>query len=248
MSAVVAARRGLRTLRRSPAGPTLLLLPHAGGNPGAFTGWAAELPADTTVMAACYPGRLERLTEDPLTTVRELAADVAESVDDDTEGLIIFGHSLGSYVGAELCEILQRQGQPPRLLIASGSKAPHRSTPRGIVQGGPPSVINDVIRLNPKARTVFDDVDLCDLVMPALMGDYTAVEHYARAAAPQLTSDIVTFCGTNDPLVTPEQNMAWQECTTGTFTQVRFNGDHFFTEAQRTEVLHELARLVSRHR
>ncbi len=246
---VTTMRRGmpsLRVLNGGTGNTMLLLLPHAGGNHGSFRRWPSGLPPEVTVLAACYPARLDRLADPPVATVEAMAAEIEADLATLPSGpLVVFGHSMGSFVGVELCERLQRSGRSVSLFVASGSHAPHRHRPRRIVSAGVEAVVADVVRLNPGAGVVLADPDLRELLLPSIVGDYTAVELYARPSPPVLDCDIVVYSGTADPLLDPADGARWAECTRRRFEHHVFDGDHFFTESSLDSVLADLrARLA----
>lgn len=225
---------GLRRLRDGTGPMTLVVLPHAGGNPGHYRQLVAALPAQVTVLGVCYPGRLDRLADAPHLTITDLADEVSSDVHAAmgtalTAGPVaFFGHSMGSYVAAEAAVRLQRLGSPIDLLVASGSRAPHRARARHITMGGDAAIIGDATRLDPASAAALEDLELRELVLPALRSDYTAVERYRRPVAPRLDCPVVSYAGTDDTIAPPVEVARWAEC--GARTQHRtFPGGHFFT-------------------
>lgn len=235
---------------------TVVLLPHAGGNPGSYRSFADALPAEADVLGYCYPGRLDRLAEPPLGEVGALADAVAAELRDlvprCTTGagaepgerhppLVLVGHSMGSYVALETASRLERDGRRVALVVASGSRPPHRVRPRHVVAGGAAAVMADAVRLDPSCRPVFDDPDLRDLVLPALLADYAAVEAYRRADVQPLGCPVVSYAGADDPVAPPVDVMGWGDWSAvtadrqggaGSRLAVRrhrtFAGGHFF--------------------
>ncbi len=223
--------RSLRTRRTDGAGPvratasaTVVLLPHAGGNPASYRSFAEALPVEVDVVGYCYPGRLDRLAEPPLEDVGAIADAVASELRDlvprctaeagNQPGerrppLVLVGHSMGSYVALEAALRLERDGGHVALVVASGSRPPHRVRPRHVVAGGAAAVVADAVRLDPSCRPVFDDPDLRDLVLPALLADYAAVETYRRADVQPLGCPVVSYAGADDPVVSPADVAGW---------------------------------------
>lgn len=238
---------GLRRLRDGTGPVTLVVLPHAGGNPGHYRRLVEAMPAQVTVLGVCYPGRLDRLAEATYSSVVDLATEVAADVNAVLSALppsgvgrsgpargpagpvAFFGHSMGSYVAAEAAERLEQLGSPVDLLVASGSRAPHRTRARHVTMGGDDAIIEDATRLDPSSAAALDDLELRELVMPALRSDYAAVERYRRSAAPRLCCPVISYAGADDSIAPADEVARWAECATRSQHRT-FPGGHFFTQ------------------
>ncbi|TLQ48315.1 alpha/beta hydrolase [Streptomyces marianii] len=78
-------------------GPTLVCFPHAGGSAATYHSLSAKLSAGNRVLLVQYPGRQDRLAEQPLEDLRQLADQVVEALTPWLDGpLVLFGHSMGS--------------------------------------------------------------------------------------------------------------------------------------------------------
>lgn len=239
----------LRLLREGTAPTTLVLLPHAGGNPGHYRALVAAMPPQVTVLGVCYPGRLDRLADAPTRSITDLAVEVCADLltevvsrvpgrapDPDlgprhTAGPIaLFGHSMGSYVAAETALRLQEHTTPPSLLMVSGSRAPHRTRPRHVTQGGDIAIIEDATRLDPSSAAALDDLELRELVLPALRSDYAAVENYRRLTPPTFSCPLVSYAGADDAIAPPEEVARWADAAPHSEHRT-FPGGHFFTRS-----------------
>src|ERR1039458_5668243 len=103
------------------AAPRLFCFPHAGGGAGqplAQIGW--------TAVPVRLPGRESRLAEAPFERMGPLVTALAGQIDGYLDQpFAFFGHSMGAVVAFELARELRRRLRPlPRVLIASGARAP----------------------------------------------------------------------------------------------------------------------------
>ena len=92
---------------------------------------------------------------------------------------------------------------------AAGRRAKRRRDDEG--------VIAEIRRLSGTDTSLLDDDDVVRMILPALRGDYRAIETYAYQSGPRLTCPVTAFVSDRDPQVTMDEARAWQEHTTGEF-------------------------------
>ncbi|MBV6697782.1 thioesterase [Kitasatospora aureofaciens] len=232
-----------RWLRRPQPRPAaalrLLCLPHAGGSAGLYRPWAALLPPDVELLAACPPGRADRLHEplpdDLPTLVAGLAAAVAPLLD---RPWAVFGHSMGATVGHELILHLMRRGhRPPVHLFASAREAPQ------FHHGGTVHLLDDdalcaeLTRLGGTNADLLAIPELRALALPAVRGDYRLIETYTNLPRAQLPCPVAAFIGTDDHELTPEEAAGWADWTDAGFELQSFPGGHFYLSDQPAAVI-----------
>ncbi|MEU7144016.1 alpha/beta fold hydrolase [Nocardia sp. NPDC046473] len=232
----------LRILR-SEATPRhhLLCFPPGGGPATAYRDVAQCFGAGVLVAAVQYPGRQDRLGEAPITDLEALAERIAGEVLKlgMLDGLALFGHSMGATVAFETARRLERKGQPVSTLFVSGRPAPTFVETKQLHLGTDNDLIADLERLAADPAPIQmlrDEPSLAELVLPAVRGDYQAVETYRYTPGAPLAADIAAFVSTEDPTVTPEQADEWRAVTTGTFTRTTFPGGHFYLDEHPAEV------------
>jgi surfactin synthase thioesterase subunit len=74
-------------------------------------------------------------------------------------------------------------------------------------------------------------------VLPGLRHDYRLAETYEPAPGPPLGCPITALIGRDDPEVDAAEATAWAAMTTGPFMLRVFEGDHFYLQSWRTELL-----------
>src|SRR5687767_13169779 len=90
----------------------LFCFPYAGGGASIFRTWSVGLPEGVQVCAVQFPGREERLSEEPFDHWREIVKALADVFSPNLAELpfIFFGHSMGALISFELARELRRRG------------------------------------------------------------------------------------------------------------------------------------------
>ncbi|WP_194833538.1 thioesterase II family protein [Nocardia sp. XZ_19_369] len=254
MGRTIESGEWLRILR-SEATPRhhLLCFPPGGGPATAYRELAQHFGAGIAVVAVQYPGRQDRLGEAPITDLAELADRIAEEVlrHGIIDRLALFGHSMGASVAFETARRLERRGQPVTTLFASGRPAPSFVETQRVHLGTDAELIGQLERLAADPAPIQmlrDEPSLAELVLPAVRGDYQAVETYRYTPGDPLTADIAALVSTEDPTMTPEQADEWRDFTTGTFDRATFSGGHFYLDERPAEVAEVVAEHLARDR
>ncbi|WP_116202380.1 thioesterase II family protein [Amycolatopsis circi] len=217
----------------------LVCLPHAGGSATAyFPLSAAAAGQDFEVVAVQYPGRQDRRSEPCLDTV----AAIADAIADDLAGwpdlpVALFGHSMGATVGYEVARRLEAQGNSPLGLFASACRAPSAQRIEFVHQRDDDGLIAALKELSGTDAGVLGDDELLRMVLPAIRGDYTAVETYRHQPGLEPSCPIQVLVGDADPVTDLDEATAWRNHTTGTCQVEIFPGGHFYLNDQLNAVL-----------
>lgn len=108
-----------RDTARPEAGMRLVYFPHAEGSAGFYRSWGQSL-TEVEVHAVQYPGRADRLDEEPPHDLVRLAADIAEALEPLADlPLAFFGHSLGAPIALETARAAA-PGHPHRAPVCLG--------------------------------------------------------------------------------------------------------------------------------
>ncbi|GIJ09823.1 thioesterase [Micromonospora andamanensis] len=236
-------RRWVRTLT-SVDDPTarLVCFPHSGGTAAVYRPWSAALPAGVALHAVQYPGHADRLAEDPVTSIAEMATQVAaELLRLPPTRYALFGHSLGALVAYETARVLRDHGDPVRHLFVSGAAGPW------LAGGGTTHQLDDedlwsaVTKLGGIEPDIADEPELRDLLLPVLRSDITVHETYRPApdAAP-LGCPVRGYYNTDDPLVDADRVAGWAGVSNAAFSMRAWPGGHFQLLAHPDELVADI--------
>ena len=230
---------------RPQAAARLVCLPHAGGSASAYFGLSRDLAPTVDVLAAQYPGRQDRRAEACLTDVRELAAEVVAGMlpflDRPTA---LFGHSMGATVAFEAARLLEREhGHTLTRLFVSGRRAPCTHRPDSVHRRDDDGLLAEVRLLSGTESAILDDDEIMRMALPALRGDYTAIETYRPEPEAVTAVPITVLTGADDIRTSADEAAAWARHSTTECAVHTFTGGHFFLNDHRTAV----ARLIERH-
>ena len=236
----------LRRLRPSSvARRRLLCFPHCGGSASWYAplARASVLPDTVDVVALQYPGRQDRLAEPCVDSIGALRDAVVSELDGWLDRpFALFGHSMGAIVAYEVARVLEHErGRVPAALFVSGRRAPSTHRDERVHRGGDPALLREVARVAGTPSQLLDDEDVHAMMLPALRGDYRAIETYAWRPGPEPSCPTWALVGDADPLTTPHEAAAWRAHTSGPFECVVFPGNHFYLADHRAAV----ARLVA---
>ncbi|MDI3423854.1 thioesterase II family protein [Streptomyces luteolus] len=231
----------------------VLCFPHAGGAASTYRPLAQLLAPRIAVWAVQYPGRQDRRTEPVLDSITAISDRVVTSLaqlpdTDDDRPLALFGHSMGALVAFEVARRLEAAGprRPVRVFV-SGRRAPSLpSTQPSLHDKGDAALLAELRRLNGTAEEILADEEQVRLFLPALRGDYKAVETYRPTGPAVLSCPITVFTGEQDAHVTPGGAARWAAHTTAECDMRTFPGGHFFVDTQRPQVASAItSRLLS---
>ena len=183
------------------------------------------------VKAVQLPGRGWRLREAPVRDLGPLAEQVAEAIVPFADRpFLLFGHSMGAWLGLLVARGLERRGVEPVALLASGRQAPALGCTEPELAGLSDDAFVDEVqrRYGGIPQLIREDHDLLALLLPALRADIEALERYRHTPQPKLRCPIIALGGTDDPVVPVESLAGWAEETCGSFEIATFPGRHFY--------------------
>ncbi|MFE9409899.1 thioesterase II family protein [Streptomyces sp. NPDC006704] len=238
MSVDNATSRWIRCFHPKPgAAHTLVCFPHAGGSASYYHGLSAALGPDIEMLVIQYPGRENRLFEEPVASVEALADAVAEVLGArlGDRRPVLFGHSMGAIVAFEVARRLERAGGPaPRGLVASACSAPSNRSPLGVLADEEPdgAVLARIMDLGGTARDVGEHAELIELVLPAIRADLAALDSYRAPKDAVVGCPVTVFVADQDLEVPVSEAGLWELHTSAGARVHLFEGDHFYLGKQ----------------
>jgi surfactin synthase thioesterase subunit len=190
---------------------------------------------DVDVLVVQYPGREDRLLEEPLDDLSAVADGAFEALSPVLDGRTVFlGHSMGALVAFEVARRSQARAAVagPGLLIASACEAPSLVRREWRVgERDDQSLLRALSRLGGTTVAPDVDVELLPMIMPAIRADLQAVERYRSPRSAILSAPVVALLGKQDPHVARDQAGDWAHHTTADFALRSLPGDHFYPRA-----------------
>jgi surfactin synthase thioesterase subunit len=234
------ADRWLRT-RRPLARPRLRLicLPYSGGGATLFHAWPDVLPADVEVRAVQLPGRQDRLSEPPLTSVATLTERLHAALAAlPPAPLAFYGHSVGALVAFELSRRLQSHGTPPVALIVAARGAPHVPRRLSPMYNLPEAAFLDTLhRRYGSPLSLLQNAQLMELCLPSLRADLMASDTYVYTPSEPLRLPVTVLHGRQDSALPAADVAAWRELAAGPVEVHEIDAGHLFVDTHRPWVL-----------
>ncbi|MDX1413376.1 MAG: alpha/beta fold hydrolase [Candidatus Promineifilaceae bacterium] len=227
----------------------LFCFPYAGGSVPAFRSWGERLP-DIEVWIAHLPGRGSRIREDAFTRMLPLVQALTRCLPQTSgrpQPFAFFGHSLGARLGFEVARTLRRQNRPlPVQLLISACPAPQVPPENPSIHAWPKAAfLAELQRRSGLPTEVTSVQELLDLLLPMLRADFAVFETAVYQREAPLDCSISVFGGHDDPVVSQEALLAWEEQTTGSFQATILPGDHFFMKTAEAQLLQHIGRLLA---
>jgi surfactin synthase thioesterase subunit len=219
-----------------------LVFPHAGGSAAGYRELAQALTVAGDVYVMQYPRRGDRQHEPAPLTVPALARDLFEAAPWAQLGqLRLFGHSMGAVVAYEFGCVAERLGVPVQVLWASAGPPPSVVAEMEALPTTDAEILADLETLGGTESRLLRDEEFVALLLPAVRGDYDAINRYTYHPEVRLTADIHALGGVDDTRVDLAQLGRWEEHTDGVYSLTQFPGGHFYIDQHYDDV----ARLVA---
>lgn len=228
------ARRAGRILwdlrpRQGSEGPSLLVLPHAGGDARSYARWADRLPRSTGLLVAQYPGRGSRFADDLPESVDDLATPLVPLLTASPGDLVVLGHGLGALVAFEVARRLSEIGRAPLALIGSACRAPFLPHPSPVrPESLDDEALLEVVRARGgTGRALLDEPEL--RALPSIRAEFAADDAYQRPDALRALDCPVTVLGGEDDPVVPVGDLVEWNRVTEAWTRIEtVPGGHFY--------------------
>jgi medium-chain acyl-[acyl-carrier-protein] hydrolase len=222
----------------------LFCFPYAGGGATIYSAWPRGLPPEVEVVAVQPPGREARIGEkaygDLARLVEAMHPQILPHLD---KPFAFYGHSNGGLMAFELARTLRRTGGPmPRHLFVGGRPAPQLDDDEEKIHALPhDEFLAALRRFAGTPEEILQNAEIMELIEPLLRADFSLGETYAYTPEPPLDLPISAYGGVRDEEVDEDEVEAWREQTSREFHLRMFDGDHFFVNGNRAQVLQEIS-------
>jgi len=218
----------------------LYCFPYSGGHAGIYSSWHQALGPSIEICAVQLPGRAERFGEPPSTSMSEVVAALTALLSRDQDiPYGFFGHSFGALLAFETARSCVENGlMEPVHFFASGCDAPQQRAPsRGLDLLSDQDLIAELSQCGGTPSALLANERAMRLFLPAIRSDLSMARTYVYADGPSLSTPISVLAGTYDDQGMAKHSAAWSRETTGKASVHWFDGDHFFVNSHRREVL-----------
>ncbi|WP_376743849.1 thioesterase II family protein [Ensifer canadensis] len=217
--------------RDNPGGRRLLLCAPAGGGASIWKRLGPSLTAGwSEVISICMPGREQRFSEAPFSTLGDAIGAIADALPEGNEDdLVIFGHSFGALVGFGVASALEQAGRKPiKHLFVSGRVAPSHSTRNDLHRSSDKDLREMTKQLGGTPAEVLANDEMWRLYSAALRLDLKLGQNWIPDRLEQIAAPITALAGSFDPLTDDKGLSAWAQYTRGPFSRSTFPYGHFF--------------------
>jgi surfactin synthase thioesterase subunit len=215
--------------------PRLFLLHFAGGNSYSFQ-FLTPLLDGFDVIPVELPGRGRRIKEALLNDFDQAAIDIYGQINArlNDAGFMLYGHSMGAYLGLRVANLLENAGRAPDHLIVSGNAGPGLKKRKYIYSCEKEELIDELENLGGVPAEVLDNEELFGFFEPILRADFEIAERNDLALEPPVQAPIFAMMGSEEDNVGRISN--WGRFTRAEFDHKILQGGHFFIQQHPREV------------
>ena len=226
----------------------LIMFPYAGGGSSTFRKWE-KFFCDVRLYAVQYPGRENRMSEEPIKDFDILLDEVYKNliciIDDDTP-YYLFGHSLGTKLVYELTlRIMDGNMKKPSGIIVSGGRAPCFKEENPIYHLDDIDFIKGINRYSGTPEEIIQNIEIMKIFLPMLRADFMIDETYQRKEIEKIDIPILGLMGTDDKALKIEELKKWEEYTTKDFKYRYIEGGHMFINTNTELVAKEISSFIN---
>ncbi|MGW7538877.1 thioesterase II family protein [Amycolatopsis sp. NPDC054798] len=239
MSEITESNTWVRRFHPAPDAPVrLVCFPHAGGSASFYFPVSKALSGEMDVLNLQYPGRQDRRHEPLIDDLGKLADEVASVLQPWLDRPVaFFGHSMGAVLAFETALRLERDPAfSPVRLFASGRRAPSTTRDEAVHLRDDEGILEELKLMSGTDARLLGDEEILRMSLPAIRGDYRAIETYRPGPDSAVRCPIDALTGDADPKTTLAEAQAWEKHTTGGFDLKVFRGGHFFLAHHQQEI------------
>lgn len=228
---------------REAPGIRLFCFPFAGGGASIYREWGLHLPPEIEVCAIQYPGRENRIAEQPIEEFEKLVREIGTAIEEKTDlPFAFFGHSLGAKVSFETARYLERVlNKKPEILFVSGARAPHFPVSQPIHQLDDRAFTAALQRYQGTPKAVLENEEIMQVFLPMIRADFVLDETFCSDKGARVTSPIVIFAGKEDQIALLDDVRIWERYTSNSHEMIEMEGGHFFLKDSQEQLLKDIS-------
>lgn len=218
---------------------TLLCLPHAGGSTIIYHKWKKTFGNNIEILPLEYSGRGKRSGEQLFSNIDQIVEDLYNQVVQiigSNNSYAVFGFSMGSLIGYELClKLIDHGYKRPLHFFAAALEAPiHLEERKSIHSLSDEEFLREIKKYNGMPEFILKDPVSKKYFLSILRSDFKAIDDY-KCKGRKLQTELTMLMGEKD-VIPKEKIRGWKEIITGTSKEYSFNGDHFFLNDHYVEI------------
>lgn len=199
----------------------------AGGNAYSFRFLTPHLQ-EFDIIPLELPGRGNRMHEELIRDFNLAAGDLYNQIllKGVTPDFIIYGHSMGAYLGLRVANMLEKAGFPPLCLLVSGNPGPGIREKKARHLLGHDDFIGELTRLGGIPNEILQNEELFTLFEPILRADFEIVEKADLLDEPAVSVPLFAMMGSHEEDMDKITN--WKKYTNSAFAYEIMKGHHCF--------------------
>lgn len=231
---------------RSAAKRRLICFPPAGGDALLFRDWQHSLDQEIEVVGIRLPGRGSRFAEAPYQDWETLLINLENEFRNLMDlPYVLFGHSFGGILAFELTRRIQKNNEssllPQQVIISALESPKNNSKTLKVFKGlNDRDLMAELKNLGGIPAEVFAHQELMEFMLPVLRADLALLESYKFKVSAPLLCRIKVMAGEQDPLVSQDELISWQQQTRQKLQISMFSGGHFYFQEYAEDFFCEL--------
>jgi external thioesterase TEII len=205
----------------------LFLMHFAGGNSYSYQ-FMAPMLSNFELVPLELPGRGKRMAEPILHDFFAAADDMYRQVNEKLYGnkYLIYGHSMGAFLGMRVASMMEKAGKPPAYLFVSGNSGP------GLIREEKDHLLPDkefmdmLIKMGGLSPELLENQELLDFFLPIIRSDFEVTGHIDPPAEDPISAPIYAMMGSEEDEVEKIDN--WKRFSSTLCETEVMPGDHFF--------------------
>ena len=228
----------------------LFCWPFAGGSASYYLSWKQYLKTNIEIIPVQLSGRGERYTDTPYNNFYDIAEegyDYLKKNIEPEEQFAFFGHSMGSWIVYEICRKIKGTKYEKNLIhvFFSANRAPFYKYKEKQIHTLPKDeFISEILKLGGGKREILENKEFGTIFIDILRKDYTLIEEYECTQ-----NDLILECGVSvfngfQDNIPYGGLLAWNECSKNEIQLMNFQGNHFFIDSDKENVLGTIEQIL----